>query len=237
MGAKVVQFDALGDLSPDSLSQTGRRQLLHLVRSHGMSVAAIGFPTRRGYDHLERLDARVEQTLKVLRFSYEMGARLVVNHIGAIPETRDARNVHFFESLELIGREADRVGSRFAIETGDNTPQALAKFLSETNQFGLAVNFDPANLFARGHNVYDAVDLLYQWIVGVHVNDVIRSGAGISGASEVPVGQGDLDWEALLGRLVEIEYTGSLIVERESADDAVESIRDAVEYLNRLQHS
>src|SRR5690606_4805575 len=92
MGASVVQFDALGELSPENLSQTGRRQLLHMIRSHGMSIAAIGFPTRRGYDHLERLETRVQQTVKVLRFAYEMGAGIVVNHIGAIPESRDAQH-------------------------------------------------------------------------------------------------------------------------------------------------
>lgn len=235
MGARAVQFDAIGELSPDNLSQTGRRQLRHMVVSHGMTIAAVGFPTRRGYDNLERLEARVQQTHKVLQFAYEMGAPLVVNHIGVIPESREPKHIHFFDSMESIGRQADRVGARFGIETGENSPQRLAEFLKETNLFGLAVNFDPANLFARGHDIYDAVGQLYQWIAGVHVKDVVRSG-GISGVTEVPVGKGDLDWEVILGRLLETEYTGSLIVERETTDDPVNDLRSAIEYLQRLQN-
>lgn len=231
LGAKAVQFDAVGELSPDQLSQTGRRQLRHLVTSHTMRIAAVGFPTRRGYDHLDRLEARVQQTKKVLNFASEMGASIVVNRMGTIPESREPKTLHFFESLEEIGREGERVGTRFAIKTGENSPERLAQFLKEMDLYGLSVDYDPANLLARGFDIYEGVYQLHPWIAGVHIKDISRTGTTITGAEEVTVGTGEIDWELLLGRLHEIEYTGYLIVDRETAGNNVSEITAAFEHL------
>ena len=40
MAAAGVQMDAVGDLAPRTLSQTGRRELLHIVRSHNLQLTA-----------------------------------------------------------------------------------------------------------------------------------------------------------------------------------------------------
>src|SRR5262249_59460571 len=48
MGAAGVQVDAAGDLSPERLSQTGRRELGNLLRSHNLQLTALGCPLRRG---------------------------------------------------------------------------------------------------------------------------------------------------------------------------------------------
>lgn len=235
LGAKGVQFDAVDELAADQLSQTGRRHLRHLITSHALQISAIGFPTRRGYDSLDKLEARVNQTAKTLLMAHEMGAPMVINHIGAIPEKRDdPKTRHFFESMDRIGAEAERVGSRFAIETGLDSPQRLATFLKEMNRFGLAINYDAANLLAQGHEIYEGVRLLADSIIGVHVKDVARSGSSIAGFKEASVGEGSIDWELLLGAFEEIGYHGYFTIERETNDRRVDEIRKAMEYLTRF---
>ena len=44
MGVTGVQVDAVGDLAPRALSQTGRREFLHLLRAHNLELAALGCP-------------------------------------------------------------------------------------------------------------------------------------------------------------------------------------------------
>ena len=58
LGVAGVQLDAAGDLSPHALSQTGRRELRHLLRSHNLELTALGCPLRHGLDAPENQDAR-----------------------------------------------------------------------------------------------------------------------------------------------------------------------------------
>ena len=53
MGARGLQIDATGDLSPDALGGTGRREFRNLLRSFDLELAALNVPTRRGLDVVE----------------------------------------------------------------------------------------------------------------------------------------------------------------------------------------
>jgi sugar phosphate isomerase/epimerase len=233
LGAHGVQVDAAGELAPDQLSQTGRRHLKHLISSYGLELVAIGFPTRRGFDALERLEARVAAAVKTLQLAGALGVPMIVNPLGAIPEERD-KHTHFFDAVDTIHREALRVGSRFAIETGWESPQRLAGFLAERDRTGLAINFDAGNLLARGHNVYEAVTALAAHIIGVHVKDVVRTGATVSGFLEVPLGEGEIDWPRLIGELESIGYHGYYTVEREAGENRLRDVTAAVDYLKAV---
>jgi sugar phosphate isomerase/epimerase len=200
-----------------------------------MILSAVGFPTRRGYDSLDRLENRVAATLVALRFASAIGAPMVINQIGRIPaERRDTAGKHFFEAMDAIGREAERVGVRFAIETGADGPETLGKFLAEQANHGLAVNYDPANLLVRGHNVYNGVAALVHHIIGLHVKDAVRTGTTVSGFQEVPLGEGELDWPQLFNLLDEVGYRGVYTIERESGDQRERDIIRAVEYLRKF---
>ena len=48
LGAQGVELEAIGELTPKNLTQTGRREITHLLRSHDLSVSAIVCPLRRG---------------------------------------------------------------------------------------------------------------------------------------------------------------------------------------------
>src|SRR5712692_11444245 len=75
MGVSGIQVDAAGDLSSGSLSHTGRREFLHLLRSHNLELTAFGCPLRHGLDHPDGLDARIEQVKKVMSLSFDLGPR------------------------------------------------------------------------------------------------------------------------------------------------------------------
>jgi sugar phosphate isomerase/epimerase len=47
LGVKGVQFDAVGELSPPQLSESGRRELRALLRTYNVELTALGCPLRR----------------------------------------------------------------------------------------------------------------------------------------------------------------------------------------------
>ena len=86
LGAEAVEIDARGEINPQELSQSGRRQLRKMLDDLDLRVAAIGFRTRRGYDAPQELERRIEATKRAMEFAYSLCASLVVNQIGRVPE-------------------------------------------------------------------------------------------------------------------------------------------------------
>src|SRR4051794_18768421 len=86
LGVSGVQIDAVGELSPNALTQTGRRELRHLLRAHGLELTALGCPLRRGLDVAENQEARIDHIKKVLSLCYELGARIAIVQAGHVTE-------------------------------------------------------------------------------------------------------------------------------------------------------
>ncbi|HZY88946.1 MAG TPA: sugar phosphate isomerase/epimerase, partial [Gemmataceae bacterium] len=73
LGVPGVQADAAGDLAPNTLSQSGRREFLHLLRAHNLELAALGCPLRRGLDVAEDQQPRLDRVKAVMSLSFELG--------------------------------------------------------------------------------------------------------------------------------------------------------------------
>lgn len=229
-----VQFDPLGELSPTQLSQTGRREVRHLLRSYNLELTALGCPLRRGLDAAEQQQERLEHVRQVMNLAAELGTRVVIVQAGGVPEKADDPRVKSLqESLLLLGQHADRTGTRLALETGLEAGQRLAEFVGQLDTGGLGVNLDPANLAMHGHDVLASVRALYRLVLHAHAKDVRRATVNRL-AQEVPLGHGDLDWIALLATLAEVEYRGWLVVERESGNEPRAETAHGVAFLRRL---
>src|SRR5437762_11423402 len=84
-GAAGIELEAIGELAPGNLTQTGRREILHLLRSHDLAVSAIVCPLRRGLDVAENLEPRLEQIREAMALAFELGPRLVIIPFGKLP--------------------------------------------------------------------------------------------------------------------------------------------------------
>jgi sugar phosphate isomerase/epimerase len=234
LGVAGVQIDAAGNLSPRNLSQSGRRELRHLLRSHNLELSALGCPLRRGLDTEENQQPRLEHVMQVMSLSFELGARLVVVQAGAVPEKdEDPRAAILRESLLALGRHGDKMGATLALETGLEPPERLREFLDRLDTGSLAVALDPANLLMHRHDPYEAVRTLHRRIGCVQAKDA-RSAGPSRMAQEVPLGHGDIDWIRFLAALEEVGYRGWLTVKRESGDSRAADVAEGVAFLRRL---
>ena len=89
LDADGIEIDARSELIPSQLSQTGLRQIRKLLDDYRLKVAAVAFPTRRGFEELEELDRRVAATQAAMKLAYDLGCNVVVNRIGRVPERSD----------------------------------------------------------------------------------------------------------------------------------------------------
>jgi sugar phosphate isomerase/epimerase len=234
LGVPGVQLDAVADLAPDALSQTGRRAFRNLLRSHNLELTALGCPMRRGLDVAENLEARIGHVRKVLALSADLGPRRVIVEAGRIPDDDKAAAFTLLsESLLALGHHSDRIGAVLALETGQEPAETMARFLGRFDTGGLGANFDPANLLIHGFDPYAAAPALGKRLVHTHAKDARQASASRS-AAEVPLGHGDIDWLRLLGLLEEVEYDGWLTVERESGERKLADVTEGVGFLRRL---
>jgi sugar phosphate isomerase/epimerase len=231
VGVGGVQLDAAGELGPDRLSQTGRREIKNLLKTHNLELTALGCPLRHGLDTPENLQPRIEHVRKVMTLAFELGPRLVVIAAGKVPGDPAVPSV-MTEALVDLGRHGDRTGAVLALETGPEPTETLAKYLARFDSGGLGVNFDPANLLINGLDPY-AVAPLAGKIVHAHAKDA-RKVSPSRAAAEVALGHGDLDWLHLAGAFEEIEYRGWVVVERETAVMSPAEAAQAVGLLRRL---
>jgi sugar phosphate isomerase/epimerase len=234
LGVAGVQVDAAGELGPDRLSQTGRRELRHLLRSHNLELTALGCPLRRGLDTAENQQARIDHVRKVLALSYDLGPRIVIVQAGRVPEQDDDPRAGLLrEALLALGQYGDRVGARLALETGLESGEVLRRFLDRLDTGGLGANLDPANLLINGLDPYAAARALRGRIVHSHARDA-RQAAANRAAQEVALGHGDIDWMLMVSVLEEIDYRGWLTVEREGGEDRLGDVEAGVGFLRRL---
>jgi len=86
MGASGVELCGRKLIDVSELSDTGVRTLRKILDDLNLQIVSIRFPTRHGFDRIEDLDRRVDATKMAMRTAYRLGASLVVNQIGPVPQ-------------------------------------------------------------------------------------------------------------------------------------------------------
>lgn len=196
---------------PQNLTQTGRREITHLLRSHDLAVSAISCPLRQGLDVAENLEPRLEHVRNTMALAFDLGPRLVIVPLGKVPaKDEDPAFGILKEALRDLGRHGDRTGVMVALDSGVDSPAALVGFLDRLDVGSLAINFNPAHLVIAGHNPHDAVKTLNRRLAYAHAQDARRISPNRMGT--VPLGHGDLDWLQLLADFEEVGYRGFLTV-------------------------
>jgi len=215
LGAKGIVVDAIGELSPARLSDTGRRDLRHVLRTAELKLIALHLPTKRPFDMLEGFEDRLAKADAAFELAYDLGARLVLARVGAVPDaSQEERRAAFEHALGELGLRADRRGVRLAIETGPDSGETLQAWFEQAERGGLAVSLDPGALLQHGHDPIAATVALGEVVAHAYARD----GTGGHRPTRTPnprgfgFAPGVLDWDEYLGALEEIRYAGFLTI-------------------------
>lgn len=235
LGAAGVEIDARNELRLADMSQTALRQLRKLLDDLNLKVAALAFPTRRGYDDPEDLDRRVIATQEAMTLAYKLGARVVVNQAGDLPEDDDAPlNTDLAGSMSLLAAHGERVGARLAF-TSHASPRAQKRLLDHTGAGGVGLALDPRGLIAGRVEPTEVAAELGSEVLYAYAADAVREVVGGSASTvEVELGRGDADWPELLARLDERGYQGWLTAVRRDSRNSAEDLRNAIAYLRTI---
>ena len=234
IGAEAIEINARTELKPSELSRTGVRHLRKMLADLNLKVAAVNFPTRRGYDDPSNLDQRVEATKAALEMAYNLGCNVVTNRIGQIPtDVDDDRRMTMIQVLMDIGNASQKAGAWLAAQTGFDEAETMKGLLDSLPAMAIGVDFDPAQIIINRMDVVSGMKILAEHVLHFRARDAVHDlsqGRGL----EVELGRGSVDLPALLGLLEEMNYDGYFTVERDAESQPVLHCANAIEYLNRL---
>lgn len=233
-GVGAVEVDARGDIDPRELSETGLRQIRKMLADLDLTVVAVSFRTRHGYDVQAKLEARVEATKAALKFARALGAPFVVNQVGRVPDEGDPNGFRLLvEALADLAQYGNHVGAWLAAETGSESGADLARLLSALPPGAGWATLNPGNLVMNGFSPLGALESLGDKVGYVHIKDGLHDRAQGRGV-EVALGRGSVDFPAVLGALEERGYRGPLCVETDRTEEPAIEVRRAIEYVRSL---
>lgn len=254
----VQIYATSGEFSPETLTEEKKAEIKKLLKENNLEVSALcGDMGGYGFEIEKDNAERVEKTKRIIDLAVEFGAKAVTTHIGVIPSDKtEPRYGVMLNALTAAGLYAKEKGVTLAIETGPEFAKTLLAFLKDTKG-GVGVNLDPANfVMVTGQDPVQAVELLKDYIVHTHAKDGVKISDDMTptevyhafavggvdalnaceGFKELPLGQGDVQWDEYLKALKEIGYDGFLTIERGCGENQREDITSAVRFLNeRLQ--
>ncbi|MGN1094464.1 MAG: sugar phosphate isomerase/epimerase family protein [Candidatus Neoclostridium sp.] len=254
LGLSGVQIYATrGSFSPETLTERQKDEYKRLLKENGLVVSALcGDMGGYGFEREADNAVRVQKTKAIIDLAVEFGTNVVTTHIGVIPADKtDARYKVMLDALTEIGLYAQSKGVTMAIETGPEKASTLLAFLKDTKG-GVGVNLDPANFtMVTGQDAVEAVEILKDYIVHTHAKDGVKLDPDLDpaavyhafavggvealnaskGFKEVPLGEGQVDWDAYIAALKKIGYDGFLTIERECGANPEKDIVLAAEFL------
>jgi sugar phosphate isomerase/epimerase len=251
IGTQGVQvYATYGELGPDEIVGAKKQQFINMVKSYDLEISALcGDLGGHGFSDPKDNAWRIERSKRIIYLAKELGTDIVTTHIGVVPEDKNHDRYKVLQdACAELAAYADSLEAHFAIETGPETAIVLREFLDSLGSRGVAVNLDPANfVMVTGDDPAKAVYTLKDYIVHTHakdgirllekspeviygmIEDVIQQGEAFK---EVPLGEGNVDFDAYLNALNDIGYKGFLTIEREVGDDPKRDIITAVDFLN-----
>jgi len=218
-----------------SRTQEQADQFLAKLKDFGIEISVVfgGFegesyadiPTVKRTIGLVPPETRAERTQEmreIADFARVLGVDAVALHLGFLPE--DPADPLYGEVTEVtrdICAHCKNNGQRLHLETGQESPDALLRFIGDSGCDNLFINFDPANIILYGlGDPIPALQKVGHMVRSVHCKDAKWAARpGEEWGAEVPLGEGDVGMENFLRTLAELGYDGPLTIERETPED------------------
>ncbi|MGE3313718.1 MAG: sugar phosphate isomerase/epimerase family protein [Planctomycetaceae bacterium] len=232
IGVSGLMLDARKELAPGELSETGRRQLLHMTSELELSVVALDFPTRRPLHDMDRLELRLKALREAMQLAAQLNANVVTVRTGRIPQEPESDETKILIGiLNDLARYGNHVGVTVALSPSADQPEPMLRVIEAVTDGPVGLSFDPAAFVMAGVNPSEGFRSFHSRVMHVVARDAVRDAdAGV----EVSIGRGEVAWDELLALLDEAGYPGWLTVDRTQGDDRPGDVARAVQYLKRI---
>lgn len=167
------------------------------------------------------------------------GLPAVMFHAGFLPHDMESAEFQKLAGrIEVVAGICAEQGLDLFLETGQETADDLWAFFDHMEERGvtnMGINFDPANmiLYDKGEPIA-ALRKLLPRVKSIHIKDAVRTTTPGQWGTDVPLGEGHVDWHTFIKVLTEGGYTGDMYIEREAGDDRMGDVKTAIDVITRV---
>lgn len=227
-----LQFDIRNEVRAEELTETGRRDLLHLISEHGLTISGAVFPLNHAIYEPDQIDGRVSAIREAMKFAYSIRAGTLCIRIGRIPEESESKERKLLiEAVSDLARYSNHVGTVLAITPTNDSAQALRSLLDQVKTGPIGIDFDPAHFAMTGRPVTESLKELHEFVLHVQMRDGTH---GVEQGQETAVGRGNVDWVEVLALLGEMGYRGWLTAIRNHGNDRFGDISRGIKSIQLL---
>ncbi|MBO6514280.1 MAG: sugar phosphate isomerase/epimerase [Phycisphaerales bacterium] len=168
----------------------------------------------------------------------ELGINLITLHAGFIPEHTTTEYTTMTDRIKAIADVFESEEITLALETGQERASDLLDMLELPGMSTIGVNFDPANmiLYNMG-NPAQALELLADRIVQVHMKDATPTQTPGTWGTEVPAGEGAVDWDHFFKTLNAFTKPIDVVIEREAGASRINDIIQAAKLASKYGYT
>jgi L-ribulose-5-phosphate 3-epimerase len=244
LGLPTCQL-AVEDYSPEMLKRVNEAMAAHRVEVTALGALGPGKmvwdfyqgPLTIGLVPQATRSVRAAHLKRAAEFAKACGISAIQTHLGFIPENpNDPVYNETVEAVRDVASHAKANGVMILCETGQESPVTLLRMILDVGQDNVFINLDTANLILYGKgNPLDALDVVGNYVRGIHAKDGLFPTDPKKLGKEVPIGEGKVDFPKLIKRLRELNYRGAMTIEREiSGPRQIEDVKKATAYLQKL---
>lgn len=182
--------------------------------------------------------SRIQYVKEAAKWAAAAGIEDVIIHAGWIPLSPWTHEyASMCASVRSMARHCQKLGLNLLLETGQETPISLLRLIEDVGTGNVFVNLDPANLMMYGcGNAVDAVDVFGKYVRNVHGKDGCVPTEPRKLGKETVVGEGMVDFRAMLQKLKNLGYDRFITIEREAAVNDTQRQLDAMHAKNYLEN-
>ncbi|MEM7811964.1 MAG: sugar phosphate isomerase/epimerase [Planctomycetota bacterium] len=236
-GVQGIAIDLRRDLPPD-LSDSGVRELRHMIGEFGLEIATTEFPLRHRLTERDHLDERVAGLLRGIETAASLGAKSITIPVGRLPRLDDAAKSEADLFREIVGdlsARGDHIVVTPVVRPADSDLDQIAAAVDGFEHAPVGLELDVAALTLFDQSVDGAVRRFHDRLELIRVRDATRAGDG--SVVETSVGRGEVDWPAAVAALAEVGYTGWQLVDHHDVGPqaVVEAVR-AITFLHNVAY-
>jgi len=182
---------------------------------------------------------RIEYVCSAIPFMQELGVTDMIIHAGHVPNNPFVDSyARMVSAVALIGMKLKAAGLNLLFETGPESPVSLLRLIKDAGCGNLYVNLDTGNLIMYGYgNPVDALTTIGRYVRNTHFKDGLPPTDPDRLGAEVPIGQGNVDFQKVIKLLKGLGYDRYITIEREISGSGLSDILEAIKYIKDLWYS
>lgn len=234
LGFKGIQIDATQrDITPENLSQTGRRELRRVIDLNRLELCALGGELGTGFINENEFDFLINKIRAIINLAIDLQTNIITVQTGSIPTGTDSSHWHAVSTaIGEIGRHAENYGCRLAAKISFDNYSILKDFLKSLYTEGVKLIYDPVSLMINNLDPIMGIHELHKYIIHTNLWDTRQTEEGRN--IEVPIGEGILPVEEFVTTLESTGYYGFYVINSKTMQQPVENIKKGKEYLDRF---